>query len=491
MTKYNSVSDIKNEISVLVKQNNWKSAKNIKELTDKRGWQQVPAKSIDSEPPSLKWFYKEQERSILYPAPRVWRDEIIPGLFLGQTEAVVSFYISTKEPGYSWAAGEELLKDVPSNEYGYIIDLSCSRSKYEHPKDFHLFLEIEDRSTAFDKLRDFFEDPLYKNQIGDMLCEGKDVLVNCSIGASRSVSYTILYLMTVGNIGFLDAYYLLQEKRPEIGPTFGFIAGLLKYEKELIEQGAITNSFTLINVNLFLENYISEKKLPNFKQVDNSGSYQASITGVKSVQSRQDLIELITLFELAKINFEMNATGIGSATFALEPQEYLKLTQFLSKKNLGSEELIIPSPNISVSGLVDVDNGIPQKSAAPDDSSFNTSLPAPQSSTETKVLAQDNSLKSGTINTPNYTIALKLFLGVATFSAMSLLLAAILVPPFLFLSVGVSLALSAGVGVAAAATGTAVMSGVGAIVLRKARFFAEVPTSATEQNTYTLTAQKG
>ena len=42
--------------------------------------------------------------------------------------------------------------------------------------------------------------------------KGKNVLIHCNAGASRSPSFTIAYLMTLG-LSFDDAYRYLKERR--------------------------------------------------------------------------------------------------------------------------------------------------------------------------------------------------------------------------------------------------------------------------------------
>jgi protein-tyrosine phosphatase len=66
------------------------------------------------------------------------------------------------------------------------------------------------------------------------ISKGHQVLVHCQAGVSRSATMCIAYLMKEMGLTFLQAYACVKEVRPIISPNYGFVAQLLKYEKELL-----------------------------------------------------------------------------------------------------------------------------------------------------------------------------------------------------------------------------------------------------------------
>jgi len=65
--------------------------------------------------------------------------------------------------------------------------------------------------------------------------EGKNVLVHCQAGISRSATIVIAYLIKKENMSLVDALSYVSSKRNCVCPNFGFYVQLLSYEKELKE----------------------------------------------------------------------------------------------------------------------------------------------------------------------------------------------------------------------------------------------------------------
>ena len=55
-----------------------------------------------------------------------------------------------------------------------------------------------------------------------MLKEGRNILIHCAAGVSRSASFTIAYLMKKNKMKYEDAYALVKEKRKIIRPNSYF-----------------------------------------------------------------------------------------------------------------------------------------------------------------------------------------------------------------------------------------------------------------------------
>lgn len=62
---------------------------------------------------------------------------------------------------------------------------------------------------------------------------GKNVLVHCMAGVSRSATIVIGYIMNTNDLDFETAYKLVKEKRFIASPNGGFLRQLMEYSKEL------------------------------------------------------------------------------------------------------------------------------------------------------------------------------------------------------------------------------------------------------------------
>jgi protein-tyrosine phosphatase len=62
----------------------------------------------------------------------------------------------------------------------------------------------------------------------------KNILVHCYMGASRSASIILYYLMKENKLSFVEAYNILKKKRPLVNPNIKFVEILLKKEKEIL-----------------------------------------------------------------------------------------------------------------------------------------------------------------------------------------------------------------------------------------------------------------
>jgi protein-tyrosine phosphatase len=65
------------------------------------------------------------------------------------------------------------------------------------------------------------------------ISEGKQVLVNCYAGVSRSATIVIGYLMYKNKMNVQDALSFVRQKRPIINPNYGFVCQLYNLQEEL------------------------------------------------------------------------------------------------------------------------------------------------------------------------------------------------------------------------------------------------------------------
>uniref|UniRef100_A0A7E4VR70 Dual specificity protein phosphatase 22 n=1 Tax=Panagrellus redivivus TaxID=6233 RepID=A0A7E4VR70_PANRE len=60
---------------------------------------------------------------------------------------------------------------------------------------------------------------------------GKNVLLHCLVGVSRSICFAIAYILTVTNLNYAAAIAYIESKRPVARPNFGFRMQLYKYSQ--------------------------------------------------------------------------------------------------------------------------------------------------------------------------------------------------------------------------------------------------------------------
>ena len=90
--------------------------------------------------------------------------------------------------------------------------------------------------------------------------ENKNVLIHCSSGKSRSVTFVIAYLIKFMNYSFNSAYDYLFSIR-EIYINMGFINQLVKYEKELTGKSTLDFDKVAINYIYNSTGFISKDKI--------------------------------------------------------------------------------------------------------------------------------------------------------------------------------------------------------------------------------------
>ncbi len=105
-------------------------------------------------------------------------------------------------------------------------------------------LEIQTMTIAVDdspivNLKKSFEECF--NFIHQNRSAGKNVLVHCMAGVSRSATIVISYVMGLNKMGFDEAYKIVKDKRQLANPNGGFLRQLKDYETELKKKSNIAN----------------------------------------------------------------------------------------------------------------------------------------------------------------------------------------------------------------------------------------------------------
>lgn len=62
------------------------------------------------------------------------------------------------------------------------------------------------------------------------------VLVHCLAGVSRSVTFTLAYLMHSRMLSFEEAFALVRLRKPDISPNFHFLRQLHAFERQLMDE---------------------------------------------------------------------------------------------------------------------------------------------------------------------------------------------------------------------------------------------------------------
>jgi protein-tyrosine phosphatase len=90
------------------------------------------------------------------------------------------------------------------------------------------------------------------NEIFNIICEfeyiikligdvtNQSILMTCNCAISRSVTYSIMYLIKVKRYSLVDAFDILKKVNPYMTPNIGFVKNLILYEKLILDYNSIT-----------------------------------------------------------------------------------------------------------------------------------------------------------------------------------------------------------------------------------------------------------
>lgn len=140
-------------------------------------------------------------------------NKIIPGLYVGNIrDAKDSIQLSENKITHILSIHDNAKPILPKIKYMCVE----ARDKPE-----------QDLSEHFSQCIDF---------IHKARCKGGIVLVHCLAGVSRSVTITVVYIMTVTNLNWRDALNAVRGARRCANPNFGFQRQILNYQHEKLEQ---------------------------------------------------------------------------------------------------------------------------------------------------------------------------------------------------------------------------------------------------------------
>ena len=131
--------------------------------------------------------------------------------------------------GNTFAAGN--IKDLKEKGITAILTVMNGPSNYYFYKEhgfFHKIIDITDKES--ENIIQYFGECIN-------FIRGNDkTLVHCGVGASRSSTIVIAYLMWKYLMNFKDTFKFVKEKRPIASPNAGFRAQLKIFEKLLMEN---------------------------------------------------------------------------------------------------------------------------------------------------------------------------------------------------------------------------------------------------------------
>ena len=142
----------------------------------------------------------------------------------------------SETPNISISGEEESknLKMLEENGVTHILVAAEDLKKYFPKKFIYLTLPMKDirtfclRPHAIASVQ-FIEEMLAQS-------EKNHVLVHCKVGASRSVSMVICYLMLKWNRGFEEIYQYVKIKRPQTSPNLGFKLFMVEKWQEWVHK---------------------------------------------------------------------------------------------------------------------------------------------------------------------------------------------------------------------------------------------------------------
>jgi protein-tyrosine phosphatase len=117
-----------------------------------------------------------------------------------------------------------------------IINVTNEINNY-YPDDF-VYINYKIDDSEADNIEEYL-DSSYKILKDN---SDKNILVHCYMGASRSASIVIYYLMKENNLTFKQAFDILKNKRPLINPNIKFVEVLLKKEEVLLKKEVLKKS---------------------------------------------------------------------------------------------------------------------------------------------------------------------------------------------------------------------------------------------------------
>lgn len=141
-------------------------------------------------------------------------DKVIPGLYVG---------------GFLGTNSKEKLKEHNITHILAIHDTA----EPQHPEDY-VYKCIKVPDSTYTDLSVYFSDCV--DFIHNCRITGGAVFVHCAAGISRSVTMTVMYIMTVSSLDFEESLTVVQFCREMANPNFGFRQQLRVYSETKLPE---------------------------------------------------------------------------------------------------------------------------------------------------------------------------------------------------------------------------------------------------------------
>lgn len=163
--------------------------------------------------------------------------QIIPGLYLGTLNNATNreFIIENNiDIIYSIITENEMDDSIKNNNIEKIVTNKCIiQLRYNTPKMHNVVWKQYEVSDTNEEQIDTYFETIYSD-ITAHIAEGKNVLVHCKEGISRSATIIAAFLMQRNKISRRDAIEFISKIRPNIDPNDGFMDQLKSLEYKIL-----------------------------------------------------------------------------------------------------------------------------------------------------------------------------------------------------------------------------------------------------------------
>lgn len=146
------------------------------------------------------------------------------GIFIGNAYSVIGNYATKEDDILSERNIKVVISALTEEEYD---DYMIAKEDFRNI-EWHRLVIDDDKDEKISQY--FFK---VHKIINDAVSKGKNVIVHCAAGMSRSASLVIAYLMIENRWHYEEAYSYVKKRRPIIDPNVGFVKQLKGIEYKL------------------------------------------------------------------------------------------------------------------------------------------------------------------------------------------------------------------------------------------------------------------
>jgi hypothetical protein len=129
--------------------------------------------------------------------------------------------------------------------------------------------------------------------------KGAGVLVHCLAGVSRSVTFTLAYLMYKLHLNFNDAFDFVRRRKGNIAPNFTFLEQLLEFERD-----------QLPDLRKIYGAAVDEKMKKESKSIVSEGESSTATAAVIAKEKTEEISSASSIAEVAPFSAASPDSGI-------------------------------------------------------------------------------------------------------------------------------------------------------------------------------------